>query len=244
MAIGANRLAQSLAGSLAFGQTVLLDPGAIALRPVRPVLPGQPLGRRSGHGVERGPQRLANQFQVVEAADCRQNVSGVGALLAARLDQAALAQVLQEAEDRVQPSDRDDYSEPMLVDLAARLERRGLRVNIGHKGKLALVAAHGTRAVVVETDRDVSTQSLRVSLRLRPELLRRLGWHYLRVHNFELFADPEAVAARVAGLIGGPADEAPAPEPETPAAAVVATAAPAPVSSETQPIEIQPRDDA
>jgi hypothetical protein len=42
MAIGANRLAQSLAGSLAFGQTVLLDPGAIALRPVRPVVLDQP----------------------------------------------------------------------------------------------------------------------------------------------------------------------------------------------------------
>jgi hypothetical protein len=32
---------------------------------------------------------------VVEAADCCQNVSGVGALPAARLDQAALAQALQ-----------------------------------------------------------------------------------------------------------------------------------------------------
>ena len=33
-------------------------------------------------------------------------------------------------------------------------------------------------------------------------MLRRLGWHYLRVHSFELFADPDAVASRIAKLIG------------------------------------------
>jgi hypothetical protein len=37
---------------------------------------------------------------------------------------------------------------------------------------------------------------------LRPAALRRLGWHYVRVHTFELFADPEAVAARIAGIAG------------------------------------------
>src|SRR5512132_540740 len=95
MAIGADRLAQNLAGGLAFGQTVLLDPGAITLQPVWPVVLDQPLRSGSRDGVKRSPQRLADQFQVVEGADCRQNVGGVGALLAARLDQAALAQALQ-----------------------------------------------------------------------------------------------------------------------------------------------------
>jgi hypothetical protein len=33
-------------------------------------------------------------------------------------------------------------------------------------------------------------------------MLRRLGWHYIRIHAFELFADPEAVATRIAALIG------------------------------------------
>ena len=37
---------------------------------------------------------------------------------------------------------------------------------------------------------------------MRPAALRRLGWHYVRVHTFELFADPEAVAARIAGVVG------------------------------------------
>ena len=63
-------------------------------------------------------------------------------------------------------------------------------------------ASHAGRAVVVETDAVVNRASLRESLRLRPEVLRRLGWHYLRVHSFELFSNPDAVAARVAALAG------------------------------------------
>ena len=52
--------------------------------------------------------------------------------------------------------------------------------------------------MVVETDDALAGLSLRESLRLRPDVLRRLGWHYLRVHSFELFGNPDAVAARVA----------------------------------------------
>jgi len=59
--------------------------------------------------------------------------------------------------------------------------------------------------VAIETDTVLHETSLRESLRLRPELLRRLGWHYLRVHSFELFSDPDAVASRVVRLLG--ADE-------------------------------------
>jgi hypothetical protein len=114
----------------------------------------------------------------------------------------ALAQVLSEA-DAIQSAEfMVEESEPMLVDLAKRLERRGLTVRLGYRGKLALVAAHQGRAVAIETDAVVNQGSLRESLRLRPEVLRRLGWHYLRVHSFELFTDPDAVAARIARLIG------------------------------------------
>lgn len=114
----------------------------------------------------------------------------------------ALAQLLGEAEALSSAEQPPVPSEPMLVDLAERLRRRGLRVQLGYRGKLALVASHGSRAVAVETDSVVNHGSLRESLRLRPEVLRRLGWHYLRVHSFELFSDPDAVAARVARLIG------------------------------------------
>ena len=41
----------------------------------------------------------------------------------------------------------------------------------------------------------------------RSDVLRRLGWHYLRVHSFELFGNPEAVASRVASLLGRPDSE-------------------------------------
>ena len=64
------------------------------------------------------------------------------------------------------------------------------------------------RASSSRPTRVLTGRSLRESLRLRPEVLRRLGWHYARVHAFELFADPEAVAdriARLAGLAGGAA---------------------------------------
>ncbi|TFB55180.1 ATP-binding protein [Cryobacterium tagatosivorans] len=114
----------------------------------------------------------------------------------------ALSQVLSETEARARENQAPDPSESMLVDLAGRLERLGLTVSLGHRGKLALAASHAGRAVVVETDAVVGRASLRESLRLRPEVLRRLGWHYLRVHSFELFSNPDAVAQRVATLAG------------------------------------------
>jgi len=80
-------------------------------------------------------------------------------------------------------------------------------VSLNHGGEIALAASFDGRAVAVETDALLGRGSLRESLRLRPEMLRRLGWHYLRVHSFELFADPEAVAKRIATLIGAQTEE-------------------------------------
>ncbi|MDQ1552729.1 MAG: hypothetical protein QOD50_2151, partial [Actinomycetota bacterium] len=101
----------------------------------------------------------------------------------------ALAQILDEIGARAAEIPLPDDSDPMLVDLARRLEARGLNVALGHRGKLGLVASHGGVCVAIETDSVLLRSSLRESLRLRPELLRRLGWHYLRVHVFELFSD-------------------------------------------------------
>jgi hypothetical protein len=114
----------------------------------------------------------------------------------------ALAEVLDEVEARQAETVDAANRDPMLLDLARRLEARGLRVEIGHRGKLGLVASNGGTCVVVETDAVLLGGSLRESLRLRPEVLRRLGWHYARVHAFELFADPDAVADRVARVAG------------------------------------------
>jgi hypothetical protein len=114
----------------------------------------------------------------------------------------ALAQVLSQTEERQAQDPAGSAPDVMLADLAARLERRGIRVKLDYRGRLALAAAHAGKAVVVETDASLAGQSLRESLRLRPDVLRRLGWHYLRVHSFELFGDPEAVASRVASVLG------------------------------------------
>lgn len=125
----------------------------------------------------------------------------------------ALAEILGEVGARQAAVPVPDDSEPMLVDLAQRLMARGLTVALGHRGKLGLVASRGGMCVAIETDTVLHSSSLRESLRLRPELLRRLGWHYLRVHAFELFSDPEAVAAKVAVMLG--ADPSPVTEPIT-----------------------------
>ena len=125
----------------------------------------------------------------------------------------ALAEILAEIGARESEEPVPDDSDPMLVDLARRLEGHGLRVALGHRGKLGLVASRGGICVAIETDEVLLKSSLRESLRLRPEILRRLGWHYLRVHAFELFSDPDAVAGRVVTMLGG--NPAPITEPVT-----------------------------
>ncbi|HEU0257629.1 MAG TPA: AAA family ATPase [Microbacteriaceae bacterium] len=115
---------------------------------------------------------------------------------------ASLARLLEEVQAIERRGDEPDDANTMIADLARRLRRRRLNVRVGYRGKLELVASFGRKAVVVETDETVATHSLRQSLRVRPDVLRRLGWHYLRVHDFELFSDPEAVALRIARLIG------------------------------------------
>jgi hypothetical protein len=114
----------------------------------------------------------------------------------------ALAQILDEIGARAAEIPLPDDSDPMLVDLARRLEARGVNVALGHRGKLGLVASNGGICVCVETDSVLQRGSLRESLRLRPELLRRLGWHYMRVHVFELFSDPDGVATSVVTMLG------------------------------------------
>src|SRR6185312_3101833 len=50
----------------------------------------------------------------------------------------ALAEVLEDIGARTASEPIPDDSDPMLVDLAQRLEYRGLRVALGHRGKLGL----------------------------------------------------------------------------------------------------------
>lgn len=157
-----------------------------------------PLGKPGGERLLAVAMTRARRSLVIvtcfRSADIEDGRLGHGAI--------ALAEILDEvAARRAEPPLPDD-SDPMLVDLSRRLEARGLRVALGHRGKLGLVAANGGTCVVVETDTVLLGRSLRESLRLRPEVLRRLGWHYARVHAFELFSDPDAVADRIARTAG------------------------------------------
>lgn len=95
------------------------------------------------------------------------------------------------------PSERD----PIVGELADRLEAMGFTVALDYRGSIPLAASYGDRAIAVDFDLGEG-DSLRDSLRLRPSVLRRLGWHFARVHSFDLFSDPDEVAARIARIIG------------------------------------------
>jgi len=119
----------------------------------------------------------------------------------------ALAGVLRKTEELMAgggPQVPPPVASVMVRDLASRLLKVGIHVSLGYHGRLALAASYNGKAVVVETDEVLTKLSLRESLRLRPDLLRRLGWHYLRVHTFELFSNPAGVVARVATVLGAP----------------------------------------
>ncbi|HEY8588994.1 MAG TPA: DUF4011 domain-containing protein [Naasia sp.] len=114
----------------------------------------------------------------------------------------ALREVLMEAEARSAEQAEPAGADAMLTDLARRLNALGLQTRLDYRGKLGLVASYEGKAIAIETDATQSGMSLREALRLRPEQLKRLGWHYIRVHSFELFADPGAVALRIAIALG------------------------------------------
>ncbi|MCR2816646.1 AAA family ATPase [Microbacterium sp. zg.Y843] len=113
----------------------------------------------------------------------------------------------------------EDLADPLTLALARELRRLGVAVDVDYRGLLPLVAQHRGKAVVAESDPETTGESLRESLRLRPLILRRLGWHYVRVHAFDLYSDPAGVAARIAAILGV--------QPETPTA-----------DTTTQPIDV------
>jgi hypothetical protein len=92
VAVDPDALTKVSACHLALGQLVILDVRAIPVDPAGFGMPGQPLRRGHGEGVERGPQRLAPVRQAVELAHHHgQHVSGGGVLPSARLQQTAFA---------------------------------------------------------------------------------------------------------------------------------------------------------
>jgi hypothetical protein len=112
-----------------------------------------------------------------------------------------LKTLLSSAEDGGHvPGDHD--GDPMLADLAKRLKRLGVRVDTGFAERLPVVVAYGDKTAVIVPDWTLRGESWTEKLRLRPNLLRAMGWQYIRVHSFDLFADPQAVAHRIAEDLG------------------------------------------
>lgn len=127
---------------------------------------------------------------------------------------ATLMSILGGIAARAREKRLEDLADPLTRNLARELRRLGVSVDVHYRGLLPLVAQHGGRAVVAESDPETIGESLRESLRLRPQILRRLGWHYVRVHSFDLYSDPAGVAARIAAMLGV-APESPTADTET-----------------------------
>lgn len=108
-------------------------------------------------------------------------------------------------------SGSDTEVDPMLTDLALRLRKLGVRVNLGYGARLPLVISYGNKAAVVQADWWQLDQPATERLRLHPALLEAMGWQLVRVHSFELFSDPQTVALRIAISIGLPISTRQAP---------------------------------
>jgi hypothetical protein len=97
---------------------------------------------------------------------------------------------------------RSGDPDPLLKDLSLRLQKLGLKVELNFAGRIALAVSFGQRAAVVDPDWSLTGDSWDEKLRLRPGLLRAMGWEYLRVHALEIFAKPQDVANRIASQLG------------------------------------------
>ena len=97
---------------------------------------------------------------------------------------------------------RDGAPDPLLSDLAKRLEKHGFNVSLNFGSRLGLVASIGRKAVAIDADWSLKGDNWDERLRLRPGLLKAMGWQYHRVHAFEIFAQPQEVANRIAISMG------------------------------------------
>jgi hypothetical protein len=96
----------------------------------------------------------------------------------------------------------DVIPDPMLNDLSLRLKKLGARVDETLSATMPLVVSYAKKAAVIESDWALRGNNRNEKFRIRPGLLKALGWQYIRVHSFELFADPQTVAQRIAEQLG------------------------------------------
>ncbi|MEY3561446.1 MAG: hypothetical protein RL068_598 [Actinomycetota bacterium] len=108
--------------------------------------------------------------------------------------------------DLIAPSFLSDIHEgqpdPLLLDLSLRLQKLGFKVALNFGDRIGLAVSLGQKAAVIDPDWALKGDSWDEKLRLRPGLLRSMGWQYIRVHALEIFAQPQDVANRIAKLMG------------------------------------------
>ena len=92
--------------------------------------------------------------------------------------------------------------DPLLEDLALRLRKLGAHVVENFGDQLPLVVSYANQAATVYPDWALQGDDLNEKIRLRPALLEAMGWQVARVHSFDLFSDPQALAIRIAESIG------------------------------------------
>ncbi|WP_258566538.1 AAA family ATPase [Leucobacter luti] len=170
---------------------------------------GRVLSNFGGLGRPGGERLLA-----VAMTRARRAMTIVSCFKPADLDSARikhgvveLAELLALEHPAPEPSALPAERDPMVGELADRLEALGLTVALDYRGAIPLAASFDGRAIAIDIDLGDGSDSLRDTLRLRPAVLRRLGWHYHRVQSFDLFADPDEAARRIARILGHEAEE-------------------------------------
>ena len=149
-----------------------------------------------------GSRYIANTL-----VSARKHITVVSALEPADLTDPAIVgcDVLREMLTEIsnpKPSAFEPDVNPMISDLAIRLTKLGVTTRTNFSPRLKLVASVGDKAAVVEPDWGLLGHNFSERHRLRPMMLQLMGWIYLRVPSFELFADPELVARRIAMELG------------------------------------------
>ena len=111
----------------------------------------------------------------------------------------------------VSASEPGEINDPMLSDLAIRLQKLGARVDPSYSNLLPLVVSYAKNAAVIEPDWAIPGANRTERFGIRPGLLQAMGWRYIRVYSFELFSDPQAIAIRIAESLGLQVSKRPLP---------------------------------
>jgi hypothetical protein len=161
----------------------------------------EPEGRRSLANLLVSARHQITVISCFEAADIPEDRLSNGALL--------LKDLLSAADAQLEPA--DVMADPMLNDLSLRLKKLGARVDESLSASMPLVVSYAKNAAVIEPDWALRGENRNERFRIRPGLLKALGWRYIRIHSFEVFSDPQAVALRITEQLGMQVSKRPTP---------------------------------